>query len=209
MSGVSIAVALLATLTLMLGDTMIDASSFATTSSDGKFIAVMLIPDPERDGVELNAGSRAEVDRIRITYPVSGLYRNGETTPIWVMTQFESNIVVSADGHHLVAYDPLPSGSIESVLRFYEDGKMMKSYRLLDFPMSLVLAAHTVSHLQWLDRIELDAGRVRVTPHLAPALEFRLDGNRLDHSRALMAIVGAVCAAALIAICRRRRLLNA
>src|SRR5437763_16558879 len=74
--------------------------SYSVTSSDGKYIFVMLAPiDLEHDGIQWPEEKRLEAIRLRKRYSGSGLYlKNATTTPIWTVTWYSPVVRLPNDG---------------------------------------------------------------------------------------------------------------
>jgi hypothetical protein len=122
-------------------------SSHVRPLPDGRHILVMLVPNPPADDADdirtLPDGRQVP---LRTTFPASGCYESGTTTPLWTAPYEDYEIwVVSDDCRYLVrcnragpdCYDSFPESSTIWGLKFYDRGQEIKSYdftQLVDFP---------------------------------------------------------------------------
>jgi len=98
-------------------------------------------------------------EEIRAKYARSGLYKNdGSKEPIWVVDWYASKVDVTSDGRHLIRWGPWPllRDYRELALEFYEDGQLLKSYRISDLVARPSKLPRTVSHYAWMEEAELD-----------------------------------------------------
>ena len=123
--------------------------TYTITSSDGKYILVMLSP---------NSAEKAEENRkIRSKYSQSGLYFNDASTDaLWTIDWYAHNVELSSDGIHLVRRGPWAHSPTTEALSFFAKGDLLKSYRineLVDYPW---LMPHSVSHFRWKKMSSMD-----------------------------------------------------
>jgi len=95
--------------------------------------------------------------QLQAKYSASGLYLNdGSNTLRWQMAQYSWEVFVPSDGIHLASPAPWPTAASDNALSFYENGKLIRSYRvrdLVDLPWFLP-GGH--GHFEWDKDINLD-----------------------------------------------------
>jgi len=125
--------------------------SYTQLSPNGKFIFVMLAPfPPERDGRIYIESIRNEIQEIRAKYNISGLYKNDESnSPLWTVDWYSFSVEISSDGKHLIRNGPWARTSDQEAVSFFNNGKLLRTYKineLVDFPF---LMPASVSHFRW------------------------------------------------------------
>jgi len=133
------------------------------------------------DEFGLHAAAAARVRALREKYAVSGLYAEGHDDPAWTLGRFEQFVLVSDDGTHVVAYDPVVESPSDSVLRFYAEGRLVKSFALEDLVWHRRVRRSTSGHYLWLNDIRFDEpkGSVVVVSGSRP-ISFDLSGAARD-----------------------------
>jgi hypothetical protein len=138
--------------------------TYKETSSDGRFVFVMV--SPESLDTELgwyNERFAKKIKEIRTRYTKSGLYKNdGSNQPLWTVSWYCESVAVPSDGIHLVRFGDWPyylharekvpdqEALKQEALSFYARKKLLKSYtiaELVDRPQEL---PRSVSHFRWL-----------------------------------------------------------
>jgi hypothetical protein len=143
---------------LAYGDSAAPPRSYATPSTDGKFLFVMVAP-LKAQGYEssLSDEARQESQRIRTTYPASGLYLNdGSTTPLWKVDWYSDGVLVVSDGIHLVRLGPWARSLHDEAFTFFANGIELRSYKVGDLVETETLLPDSVSHLTWQKNMRLD-----------------------------------------------------
>ena len=121
-------------------DEPVPINDYVLDVGDGRYLFVMLAGD---------SAVIAEIQDsdIRAKYKKSGLYEADETeNALWTVDWYAREAEVSPDGKHLVRWGPWPSidGFDELALEFYENGDLLRSYRVSDLvakPQKLLLDA--------------------------------------------------------------------
>lgn len=137
-------------------------------TSNGKFVFVMLAPQPleeelKRYGAEK---SKEEVKTIRETYPKSGMYKNdGSNEPLWTV-DWHAPVTVLPDGIHLIrhgqptleqARNKAPVGEREvtegdlkqEAISIFAKGKLVREFKVADFVDDRKAMRKTVTMLLW------------------------------------------------------------
>lgn len=141
--------------------------AYTCPSADKRSLFVML-PPVEIDLEKQEPAYRAQTDRLRKTYGRSGLYRPGETTPVWTYDgPYTFDAVVANDGRSLIVIHGqswftasfpmaarLPAAEEKTQLdslavSFYRDGTRLKSYTVRELVGDPALVKNSISHLQW------------------------------------------------------------
>jgi len=185
--------------------------SYLTPSTNNKFVFVMI--GPKADIPTDSRWPDKDMERtrqIQSQYATSGLYTNdGSTKPLWEISEYSNKVFVSSDGVHLVRPAFWPSPYSDEALSFYENGKVVRSYRvkdLVDFPWFLP-GGH--GHFDWKRNITFDDqnGKLIVdTPHLDHYVFDLKTGNIVSARRPdrLIIMYSTLSLLALV-IMRRRR----
>jgi hypothetical protein len=158
-------------------------STYKTLSANGKFVFVMLAPEPaDQELRRYNEDHQKLVKAIRDLYNVSGLYRNdGSNDPLWTAEWYKSGVKVASDGIHAVGHGrPAALGqkgkgdrSItnddlkQEAVSFYAKGKLLRQVsigELVDDPTKL---PKSVSHFKWtkLTKLHDDASQFEIITH--------------------------------------------
>ena len=148
----TILIILLLPAVLAHADEPVLAGDYIVDVGDGRYIFVMLASDSA-------VIDDIEDDEIRAKYEKSGLYETGEPgNAIWSVDWYAFEVDISPDGRHLVRWGPWPSidGYDELALEFYENGGLVRSYRVSDLVAAPQKLPRTVSHLAWRAESEFD-----------------------------------------------------
>ncbi|HEV2800510.1 MAG TPA: hypothetical protein VGW12_08440 [Pyrinomonadaceae bacterium] len=198
---------------LAYGDSVAPPRSYATPSSDGKFVFVMIAPtEAERDGIYLRDEDKRETQKVRAKYPASGMYLNDDsTTPLWTVDWYSYSVLVVSDGIHLVRRGPWASNLSDEALTFFANGKELRSHKVGDLVDTKMFLFQTVSHYMWEDSMNLDENRRTLSVATLSKERYVFDyttGEIISASRPIRAIVVAGVAiltfSALLIIKRRR-----
>jgi hypothetical protein len=143
------------------------SGSYAVASTDGQYLLVILDGIYEPPGKDVSPETDA-LNKLLLKYPTSGLYRNdGSTTPLWTAEyiSWKTGVTLSSDGHHMVVWRGWPSDSTynDTALTFYEDGRLLRSYRVKDLVVYPEDLPHSASHYQWVLDSSLDDARGLLT----------------------------------------------
>lgn len=97
------------------------------------------------------------------TYPKSGLYEIESKKLLWSIdhsfyksdyNRFQS--VVLDDGQHVIVEGPWASSIDQTAFSFYENGRLLKHYRIEDICNNPGFFERTMSHFTWRDEYSLD-----------------------------------------------------
>jgi hypothetical protein len=198
---------------LAYGDTVALPYSYASPSSDGTFVFVMVAPiEAERDGLYMRDEDRQESQRVRAKYPSSGMYWNdGSITPLWTVDWYAYSVLVASDSVHLVRRGPWAETLSDEAITFFANGKELRSYKVGDLVDTQYLLPQTVSHFMWVDNMKLDDGKLTLSVATLSKEKYVFDyttGKIISASRPIRAIVVAILAALIFIaflIVRRRR----
>jgi hypothetical protein len=197
------------------GDSFARPSSFSTVSANGKYLFVMIAPvQPEKDGVDLRAEYRQEVRSIRAKYLVSGLYRNDSSAaPLWTVDWYAHSVLVASDGIHLVRRGPWAENSSTEAFSFFENGKVIRSYKVGALVDTTLTLPHTVSHFYWEKSMSLDDSSRMLFVTTLNKDQYAIDittGNVISTFRPMRIIAsitaGLVVMAIAFVVLRRRQL---
>lgn len=129
--------------------------TYKVESPDNQYVLVMLGSMPV-GADEVVSPETAELNKLVLKYPASGLYRNdGSEKPLWTMPylSWPQTLTLSSDGRHLVVWGGWPSNITtyrDDALTFYEDGLPIKRYMVNNLVMDPEALPHSVSHYQWM-----------------------------------------------------------
>jgi hypothetical protein len=140
---------LLSPAVLVNADEPVRASDYVVDVGNGRYIFVMLA----------SGSAAAQDEEMRAKYAKSGLYEIDDTeNAIWTVEWYALQVDVTPDGKHLVRWGPWPSieGYDELALEFYENGVLLRSYRVSDLVAAPQRLPVTVSHLLWRAETEFD-----------------------------------------------------
>ena len=137
-------------------------SSYLVPTRDGKHLLIMLSPVPiEEDAGNLGKLPTGEEVQLRETFPASGLYKIGETVPLWKVDWYGGQHVVrlSHEGRYLVRVNEFGGGYLGERpssywgLKFYDAGAEIKSYDVGQLVDHLSFMEFTSSdwHYLWID----------------------------------------------------------
>jgi len=129
-------------------DEPVPVADYIVEVGGGRYVFVMLV------------GESDVVSEIRAKYKKSGLYEADETeNALWTVDWYAFEVDISPDAKHLVRWGPWPSidGYDELALEFYENGGLLRSYRVSDLVAAPQKLPRTVSHLAWRAESEFDA----------------------------------------------------
>ncbi|MBA3255993.1 MAG: hypothetical protein H0T64_05010 [Pyrinomonadaceae bacterium] len=199
---------------LVYGDSEAPPRSYAITSSDSKFLFVMIAPlEAQRYENSLSDAARRESQKTRTMYPASGMYLNdGSTTPLWKIDWYSDGVLVASDGIHLVRLGPWARSLSDEAFTFFANGKELRSYKVGDLVESEILLPHSVSHFTWQENMGLDEQRRILSVATLSRERYVFDyttGEIISASRPIRAIVIASVAVLLFIaflIIKRRRM---
>ncbi|MFO0938583.1 MAG: hypothetical protein U0798_18925 [Gemmataceae bacterium] len=136
-------------------------------TADGRFTFVML-PPAQSDMADLPYKYKLQTEELRKKYPVSGLYRHGETVPVWEYRgAYSYDVFPSNDGIHMavlegdswftsqfVSGQRLPVEMERSQLdspavSFYRSGDRLKTYSVREIVGNAATLRHSPQHVQW------------------------------------------------------------
>ncbi len=131
------------TCSLASADSELGPTEYTKSSKDKKYVFVMLAPAKWR-----------QFGKLHYKYPKSGLYlNNGSRTPLWTVDWYEFDVEISSDGQYLVRWGTWPrfGDKYETLaLAFYNNGKLIRQYRVKDLVANPKYLPFSISHYQWL-----------------------------------------------------------
>lgn len=115
-------------------DSFVLPHSYTVVPPGEQYVFVMLaLVAPEDDGAGMPAGPAAQIQHIRRTYTISGLYRNdGSTTPLWSVDWYTYHVDVASDGIHLVRPGSGSRSADDVAVTFLAYGQPLRSLRIAD-----------------------------------------------------------------------------
>jgi hypothetical protein len=134
-------------------DEPVPEDDYIVEVGNGRYIFVMLASESAVVG-------EIQDEEIRAKYDKSGLYEIDETEEaVWTVDWYASKVDITRDGKHLVRWGPWPSVEDydELALEFYENGVLLRSYRVSDLVAAPQKLPRTVSHLSWRAESEFNA----------------------------------------------------
>jgi len=105
--------------------------SFKKLTPNGKYIFIM-IGEAERSAIG-GFLEPSEAMEIRLKYPQCGLYPNDDSiVPLWTIEGmwYSHDLQLTSDGVHMIFVSQIAKASSEVGLVFYENGKIIRSYRI-------------------------------------------------------------------------------
>ena len=75
------------------------------------------------------------------------------------MNFYSSEVILADDGRHLIAFGPWAMDMTDLAVSFYEEGRLLKEYRVLDL-IDPDKVQRTVSHLFWKEADNVSASRL-------------------------------------------------
>lgn len=126
-------------------------SSYKIISSNNNFVFVMIAPITlEQDLRPWKEAKQKEILDVRSMYPQSGMYRNDNTNEmLWSVDWFAYGVEIANDGIHLVRHGPWASSIENDAITFYENGKVINSYKINQLVKNKRKLKYTVSHFFW------------------------------------------------------------
>ena len=174
--------------------------SYVQASADDKYLFVMIAPiDIELDGKYESEENKQEAQRIRKTYPSSGMYLNdGSTQPLWTVDWHSVRAFVSSDGEHVVRTGGYQTEFSGEALTFFKRNETLRSYTigdLIDFrPVPMLPGS-----IDWEQEMSLDdeSQTFMLSTTIKDVYAFKYTSGEMLSSVRLVRIVGAI----LIVIC--------
>ncbi|MBA2501753.1 MAG: hypothetical protein H0V27_02620 [Pyrinomonadaceae bacterium] len=194
-------------------DTPVHPFSYSVSSSNGKFIFVMVAPvSVEEDGSFMNDKDEVKAKTVRAKYTKSGLYLNdGSTAPLWTVDWYAPSTIIAADGVHLVRQGFPPAESLDAeAITFFANGKEIRTYNVGDFIDTTLLIPRSAAYIYWFESMNLDDESQTATLTTSSMGKFVFDytsGKIVSSRRPIIAgvvIGGVVVILALVALIKRR-----
>ncbi len=126
--------------TLTIADTPATPYDYKKVTTNNQYIFVML-----------HKSAWADKNReLRSLYKQSGLYlNNGSNKPLWTVDWYAYEIIPSSDGEHLIRFGPWASSGYQLAIAFYNKGKEIKQYKIMDLVKDEKKLTYTASHFFW------------------------------------------------------------
>ena len=140
------------------GDTLPPPRTYSVPSTNNKFVFVMIAPiEIERDGISYGDQGKKAAKKIRNKYPKSGMYLNdGSTEPLWTVDWYSQEVLVPADGVHLIRKGPWASKISDEAFTIFANGEPIRSYKISDLITSTKNLPRGVSHFGWEKNMSID-----------------------------------------------------
>ena len=140
------------------GDTLPPPRTYSVFSADNKFVFVMIAPiEIERDGNSYGDQGKKAAKKIRNKYPKSGMYLNdGSTEPLWTVDWYSQEVIVPADGVHLIRKGPWATNLSDEAFTIFGNGEKIRSYKISDLVTSIKNLPRSVSHFGWEKSMSVD-----------------------------------------------------
>ena len=192
---------------------------YTRETGNQKFTFVMLAPA----GADLNALPRSyqlQTEEMAKKYPASGLYRTGETSPVWTYTgPYAYEVFPANDGIHLVVLEgdswftsqfvsgqKLPvdvdTKQLDSpAVTFYRAGEKVKTHTVREVVGDVTKLRHSPQHVQWRagEAIVEKTGRFVLYSQDAQKVVFDIDSGELrtkepagSDAKYFLAAIGAI-----------------
>lgn len=111
----------------------------------------------ERDGISYGDQGKKTAKKIRNKYPKSGLYLNdGSTEPLWTVDWYSQEVLVPADGVHLIRKGPWATNLSDEAFTIFANGEPISSYKISDLVSSTKNLPRSVSHFGWEKSMSID-----------------------------------------------------
>ncbi len=109
----------------------------------------MIAPDETVECISQGDQDKIESKKIREQFPMSGLYNAGSTKPLWTVNWYSYKVYLSSDGKHLVKKGSWASQKTDEAYSFFNEGKLLKTYKVNDLVTYVSSLPHSVSHFEW------------------------------------------------------------
>jgi hypothetical protein len=136
-------------------------------TANRQFAFVMLAP-PGTDLTKLPRSYQAQTEELAAKYPASGLYRTGETTPVWTYNgPYAYDVFPANDGIHLAVLEgeswftsqfvsgqklaaDVEKAQLDSpAVTIYKGGTKLASHTIRDVVSDVARLRHSPQHVQW------------------------------------------------------------
>ena len=126
-------------------------STYKLVSANEKYIFVMIAPlTLEQELSHWIESKQKEILDVRNVYSISGMYRNdGSKEPLWAVDWFSYGVEIANNGSHLVRPGPWARELENDAITFYENGQIIKNYKINQLVSNKRKLEHTVSHFFW------------------------------------------------------------
>ena len=151
-----------------IADTMGPARTYKEVVPGDKYVFVMLSPEMEMG--TLTDMWPVEARAIRAVYAKSGMYRNdGSAEPLWTVDWYNSSIVPTSDGVHVIRHgpnwapdhrEPLGPALENEALSFFANGQLLRTYKVKELVTNPSTLPRSVSHFHWRAEGNLDDDRM-------------------------------------------------
>lgn len=111
-------------------------TEYVALSPNGQFL-IQMMSDDGWGGYGNGAG---------VAYKLLGQDQREE---IWRVDFFSSQVALTSDGRHLIAFGPWATQPTDLAIAFYRDGKLLKSYTVSDLIPDESKLEKTISHFFW------------------------------------------------------------
>jgi hypothetical protein len=129
-----------------------------------------------------------ESQRIRDTYPKSGLYRNdGSRTLLWEVDWYRGGVEVPSDGKHLIRFGSWARSPDDEAFSFFENGKLIRTYRIAELVdrRSIMTKYQPYLFFVWLEDRKFDDSKMELSIRT-------IDGNRFTFDVATGEMIGSL-----------------
>ena len=202
----------------VFADTVAPPCTYKTYSEDKKYVFVMIAPDERVDCGTSSNEKKFEAKKIRTQFTISGLYKNDESKrTLWTVDWYSHKVYLSNEGKYLVRTGPWASSDTDEAFSFFNEGKLLKTYKVNDLIRYVSALHHSSSHFQWENETKLNSAEniLEVTTLEGGKFDFKLESGEIINQQKpiipsleksdtafvlMLTILGFVCAATVLII---------
>jgi hypothetical protein len=201
----------------VFADTVAPPCTYKTYSEDKKYVFVMIVPDEKVECMSKDNEAKIEAKKIRNQFLTSGLYNNQSAKPLWTVYWYSYKIYLSSDGKHLVRTGGWASQETDEAFSFFNEGKLIKTYRVNELISYVSALPHSASHFQWEKETKLNdkENMLEVTTLEGGKFSFNLENGEIINQqkpivpniensnpafRQILIISGLICATVILII---------
>ncbi len=162
-------------------DSVATKCSYSIRLEQSNLVFVMIADQPSNECLSQGKERAAAANLLRKTYGASGLYREGDSTPLWTVDWYSYRVFVSSDGKYLVRTGPWASAMSDEAFSFFSDGNLLKRYTVNEIIRYQSALPQSVSHFQWEKNLSLvdDNRTFEVTTLEDGSLTFSIENGEL------------------------------
>jgi hypothetical protein len=202
----------------VFADTVAPPCTYKTYSEDKKYVFVMIAPDEKVECMSKDNEAKIEAKKIRNQFLTSGLYKDNESkNPLWTVDWYSHKVYLSSDGKYLARTGPWASSETDEAFSFFNEGKLLKTYKVHDLIRYVSALHHSSSHFEWEKETKLNSAEniLEVTTLEGGKFDFKLESGEIINQQKpiipsleksdtvfilMLTIFGFVCAATVLII---------